>query len=96
MAVEVVFANALRQRCLVHRARNLLAKVAQHAQAEVKQAFWQISTTSMPSPASLRATAFAKRYRDRYPAAVACLTDTLPELTCFLRFPGDQGSGTPT
>jgi hypothetical protein len=30
----------------------------------------------------LDAAAFAKRY------AVACLTDTLPELTCFLRFTG--------
>ena len=24
------------------------------------------------------------------PAAVACLTDTLPELTCFLRFPREH------
>ena len=41
-AVEVVFSNSLRQRCLVHRCRNLLAKVPAHAQAEVKAAFWQI------------------------------------------------------
>jgi hypothetical protein len=26
-------------------------------------------------------------YQRRYPAAVACLLDTLPELTVFLRFP---------
>src|SRR5215213_5337505 len=55
------------------------------------------STTSPPSPARLRwpearqrATAFAKRYRDRYPTAVACLTDSLPELTTFLRFPREH------
>jgi transposase-like protein len=41
-AVEQVFPCSLRQRCLVHRARNLLAKVPTHAQAEVKAAFWQI------------------------------------------------------
>jgi putative transposase len=96
-AVEVVFSNALRQRCLVHRARNLLAKVPTHAQDEVKAAFWQIFDDITADPgqpavaeARRRAAAFAKRYRDRYPAAVACLTDSLPELTCFLRFPREH------
>lgn len=41
-AVEVVFSQSLRQRCLVHRARNLLAKVPTHTQDEVKAAYWQI------------------------------------------------------
>jgi transposase-like protein len=96
-AVEVVFAHSLRQRCLVHRARNLLAKVPQHAQAEVKAAFWQVfdDITAEPGEAAVaqarqRAHAFADRYDKRYPAAVACLLDTLPELTCFLRFPREH------
>ena len=96
-AVEVTFAHSLRQRCLVHRARNLLAKVPKHAQEEVKAAFWQIFDDIAAEPgeaavaeARRRATAFAKRYRDRYPAAVACLLETLPELTCFLRFPREH------
>jgi putative transposase len=96
-AVEVTFAHSLRQRCVVHRARNLLAKVPTHAQEEVKAAFWQIFDDIAAEPgeaavaeACRRATAFAKRYRDRYPAAVACLLETLPELTCFLRFPREH------
>ena len=96
-AVELVLATSLRQRCLVHRARNLLAKVPTHAQAEVKAAFWQIfdDITADPGEAAVaqarrRAETFARRYRDRYPAAVACLLDTLPELTCFLRFPREH------
>jgi putative transposase len=96
-AVEVVFSNSLRQRCLVHRARNLLAKVPTHAQDEVKAAFWQIFDDIAADPgeaavaeARRRAETFARRYRDRYPAAVACLLDTLPELTCFLRFPREH------
>jgi transposase-like protein len=104
-AVELVFANSLRQRCLVHRCRNLLARVPKHAQAEVKAAFWQIFDDITAEPgdravaqARQRAHAFADRYHQRYPAAVECLLDTLPELTCFLRFPGEhwQGSATPT
>jgi len=96
-AVELVFSNSLRQRCLVHRARNLLAKVPTHAQAEVKAAFWQIFDDIDAEPgdqavaqARQRAHAFADRYQRAYPAAVACLLDTLPELTCFLRFPREH------
>jgi transposase-like protein len=37
-----------------------------------------------------RAHAFADRYDRHYPAAVACLLDTLPELTTFLRFPREH------
>jgi transposase-like protein len=73
-AVEVVFSHSLRQRCLVHRARNLLAKIPKHAQAEVKAAFWQIFDDITTEPgeqavaqARRRAEAFADRYGKRYP-----------------------------
>jgi len=33
-ATEIVFERTLRQRCLIHRARNILAKVPVHAQAQ--------------------------------------------------------------
>ena len=96
-AVELAFPRSLRQRCLIHRARNVLAKVPTHAQAEVKAAFWEIFDDIDAPPgdqavteARRRAQAFAERYSKRYPAAVACLTDTLPELTCFLRFPREH------
>jgi transposase-like protein len=68
-----------------------------HAQAEVKAAFWQVfdDIDAEPGEAAVaqarqRAHAFAERYEGRYPAAVACLLDTLPELTCFLRFPREH------
>jgi putative transposase len=93
-AAEQVFPASLRQRCLVHRARNLLAKVSNADQAEVKAAFWQIFDDIDQPPgqaavreATRRAEAFADRYATRYPAAVACLTSTLAELTTHLRFP---------
>jgi putative transposase len=96
-AVELVFSQSLRQRCLIHRCRNLLAKVPKHAQAEVKAAFWQIFDDLDADPgeaavaqARQRAHAFADHYEGRYPAAVACLLDTLPELTTFLRFPREH------
>jgi putative transposase len=80
-----------------HRARNVLAKVPTHAQAEVKAAFWEVFDDIDAPPgdqavsqARRRAQAFAERYGKRYPAAVSCLLDTLPELTTFLRFPREH------
>jgi hypothetical protein len=83
-----------------HRCWNLLAKVPTHAQAEVKAAFWQIfdDIDAEPGEAAVaqarqRAHAFADRYDRCYPAAVACVLDTLPELTTFLRFRASTGPG---
>src|ERR1700746_1135657 len=44
-AIEQAFPKALRQRCLIHRARNVLAKVPAGMQAEVKDAYWKLFDT---------------------------------------------------
>jgi putative transposase len=96
-AVEQAFPAALRQRCLVHRVRNLLAKVPTGAQAEVKAAYWAIFDDLDQPPgqaavneATRRAEEFATRYQHLYPSAVACLISTLSELTTHLRFPAEH------
>jgi putative transposase len=96
-AVEQTFPAALRQRCAIHRVRNLLAKVPTGVQAEVKAAYWQIfddihqpAGQAAVDEAARRAQAFAARYAPSYPAAVACLTSTLEELTVHLRFPREH------
>jgi putative transposase len=95
-AVEQAFPAALRQRCTIHRVRNLLAKVPTGAQAEVKAAYWAIFDLDQPpgqaavDQATRRAQLFAVRYQGVYPAAVACLTSTLEELTVHLRFPREH------
>lgn len=96
-AVEQAFPNSLRQRCLVHRARNTLAKVSAPDQDAVKADYWQIFDDIHAEPgapalaeAHRRAEAFAARWGQRYPSAVACVLDTLPELTTHLRFPREH------
>lgn len=41
-AVEAKMSSALRQRCLIHRARNVLAKVPAERRDEIKAAFWEL------------------------------------------------------
>ena len=96
-AFQEVFDRSLHQRCLVHKARNVLAKVPKAAQAEVKAAFWAIfdGVEAPPVEAAVaavrdRARAFGQRYQRLYPAAVACLLDDLPSLTTHLRFPAEH------
>jgi putative transposase len=96
-AVEQVFPHSLRQRCLVHRARNTLAKVSAPDQDAVKADYWQLvddihAEPSAPALAEARrrTEAFAARWGARYPGAVACVLDTLPELTTHLRFPREH------
>ncbi len=95
-AIEQVYPKALRQRCLIHRARNILSKIPAGMQAEVKDAFWAIfdteDLTTPPGPKLVeiidaRIDAFADKYRGLYPAAVKCLLTDREGLTAYLRFP---------
>jgi putative transposase len=96
-AVEVVFDRSLRQRCVIHRARNLLAKVPAHAQAKVKADYWAIFDDIDADPgdaavaiARSRAKAFASKWRKLYPAAVERIEDDFDHLVTFLRFPAEH------
>ena len=105
-AVELVFARSLRQRCLIHRARNILAKVPVEHQGEVKKAYWALfdDTGAEPGDTSIavvrgRAERFAATYSKRFRAAVECLMADFASLTTYLRFPAGQhtaASATPT
>jgi transposase-like protein len=95
-AIEQAFPKALRQRCLVHRARNILAKVPAGMQPEIKDAFWAVFDTSelktKPGPELVelidhRITEMAAKYAPTYPAAMKCLLADHEGLTAYLRFP---------
>jgi putative transposase len=100
-AVERTMGAALRQRCLIHRCRNLLAKVSRNAQAEVKADYWAIFEVPDEITPGLEAVdyvqkridSFAARWRDSYPAAVRCLLADRDSLTVYLRFPREHGPG---
>jgi hypothetical protein len=96
-ACELVLARSLRQRCLIHRSRNILAKVPASAQAEVKKAYWDLFADKKAEPGQAaveevrgRIASFAKKYGTLYPAAVRCLTTDTESLTVYLRFPKEH------
>lgn len=96
-AFEAQFPASDRQRCLIHRLRNLLAKVPKHAHTEVKAAYWS-TFDDIDEPAgelavaeaSRRAEAFARRWGKLYPSAVACLDADFASLVAYLRYPKEH------
>lgn len=94
-AIDQVFPHARRQRCLVHRARNVVAKVSAADQAAVKADFWEIFDVgeeiepgeAAVAEASRRAEQFAATWRPSYPAAVDCLLADFELLTAHLHHP---------
>jgi putative transposase len=98
-AIEQAFPKALRQRCLIHRARNILAKIPAGMQAEIKDAYWQLFDTedlkTQPGPRlagliDARISEMAGRYAATYPAAMKCLLTDREGLTAYLRFPAEH------
>jgi putative transposase len=98
-AIEQAFPAALRQRCLIHRARNVLAKIPAGMQAEVKDAYWKIFDTenlqTPPGPKlveiiNARIEEVAARYQALYPAAAKILLTDRDGLTAYLRFPAEH------
>ena len=94
-AVGRTMGAALRQRCLIHRCRHVLAKVSKNAQAAVKADYWAIFEVPEDMAPGLDAVAyvqkridsFAARWRDSYPAAVRALLADRESLTVYLHFP---------
>ena len=88
-AIEQCWPASDRQRCCVHRARNLYAKLPERERERVKQAYWRalddaISPATPSSASRPRSTELDKR---GYTAAARCLADDLDALVVHLRYP---------
>ena len=98
-AIEQIYPKALRQRCLIHRLRNVLAKTPTGMQDEIRDGYWAIfDTTDLdiePGPALVdlidtRVRAFAEKYAAIYPAAMKILLTDAAGLSAYLRFPAEH------
>jgi len=94
-ALDQVFPNARRQRCLIHRCWNTVAKVSEIDQDAVRGDYWEIFDIGddidpgeqAVAEARRRARQFEATWGKAYPGAVACVTDTLDELVAHLHYP---------
>lgn len=86
-AVEEVWGQSLRQRCLAHKMRNILSKVPQSAREEIKRRVQDVFYAPSLETAQQRAKEVQKEYAQPYPTAMRCFQDDLEACLAYLRCP---------
>jgi putative transposase len=88
-SIEQCWPASDRQRCCVHRARNLYAKLPERERERVKHAYWQALDDAIgASDAKQRLQALVDELdKGGYSAAARCLADDLDALVVHLRYP---------
>jgi putative transposase len=84
---EEEFPRARIQRCQVHVARNVLAKVPKKLKQQVADDLRSIFYASSRKKADEFAIAFATRWENDIPSAVQCLSNSLDACLTFFAFP---------
>ena len=95
--IEQVLPRSLRQRCVIHRLRNAVAKASQADHDAFKADWWAIFDGIEEPPgdqavgeARRRMDGFVAQWERAYPSAVACLVEDFESLTVHLRFPAEH------
>lgn len=89
-AIDELWPEADRQRCTVHRLRNILAKLPKRRDLHerVRQAFWAaLNEADSAADGEQRLRALVGDLERDYPSAAACLADDLPALCVHLNYP---------
>lgn len=89
-AIAELWPAADRQRCTVHRLRNIRAKLPRDPalRDRVRRAYWSaLDEASDPEDGERRLRSLVGELAREYPSAAACLADDLPALCAHLRYP---------
>jgi putative transposase len=86
-AIKDVWPEVARQRCAVHRIRNVLARVPKKKQDEVRRAVHRIFYAACLDDARDEARQFLSRYSREFPTACETLARHLEECLTFYLFP---------
>lgn len=86
-AIGQVFGKSIRIRCWYHKMGNIRTKLPAEAADEVLAHVRAVRDAPTPEAGRAAAAAVIERFADRYPAAMACLTDDLEASLAHLRVP---------
>ena len=89
-AIGELWPDADRQRCAVHRLRNILAKLPKRPglHARIRAAYWSaLDTATSPAEAEAALRVLVGDLAGAYPSAAACLADDVAALTVHLAYP---------
>jgi putative transposase len=88
-AINELWPEADRQRCTVHRLRNIVAKLPNRPELHerIKGAYWAaLDEATEPEDAEQRLRQLVTTLEREYPSAAACLAEDLPALCVHLKY----------
>jgi putative transposase len=86
-ALSEQFPDTNQQRCWFHKSGNVLDKLPKKSRAKAKEMLHDIWMAESKSDAIDAINLFSAMYKDKYPAAVACIIKDQDELLEFYNFP---------
>lgn len=86
-AVKALFAATPRQRCVVHKERNVLSAIPKRERSAVTAELTGIWKAATKEEALVELAAFKGKYQKRYPEAVRSLIEDEEHLLTFYAFP---------
>src|SRR5450755_2704965 len=86
-ALSSLFPATLRQRCVVHKQRNVMNAIPHRERKEVSAELAGIWKQEKKEDALLNLAAFKAKYQKRYPEAIRSLTEDEEHLLTFYAFP---------
>ncbi len=86
-AIADLFPSTLRQRCLVHKQRNVMSAIPKREQQEVMTDLKGIWQQEKKAEAVVNLAAFKAKYHKRYPEAIRSLCEDEEHLLTFYAFP---------
>jgi transposase-like protein len=89
-ALAAVYPESKRQRCWVHKERNVLGRLPQRLQGKAKEQLHQIMYAPDRESAQAEIDRFREAFGEKYAKAVACLEEDQEELLTFMQFPAEH------
>ena len=86
-AVSELYSATPRQRCLVHKQRNVLNAIPRREREEVQAELTEIWKQEKKEDALTNLNAFKAKYAQRYPEAVRSLAEEEEKTLAFYEFP---------
>jgi len=89
-ACKEIFPHALKQRCQVHKMRNILARLPKVMIPEIKPLLQQVFTAESHEKGLAAGHRLIKRFKSRFPAAMECFEKDLESTIQCLRLPAEH------
>ena len=86
-AIKECFPDSLHGLCQVHKMRNILAKLPQYIQKEMKKLIQRVFNAKDYGAGIKLGKELVAQFKDRFPSAMECLEKALPDVITCLKFP---------